>query len=103
LVEKHTPSALQSIALALRLAWNLGYIIAIPAVAFGFSGALLDRAWGTSPLFVLLGFALAALLSALGVAKRVKSILGTENREPRRVVGDREEVEHCLKDCNPNP
>lgn len=73
--QTESPRVLSSIGLALRLAWNLGYIIAIPAVVLGFSGALLDRALGTSPLFVLLGFALAAVLSAIGVGKRVKQIL----------------------------
>ncbi|MBI3336244.1 AtpZ/AtpI family protein [Candidatus Peregrinibacteria bacterium] len=58
-----------------QLAWHLGYIIAIPAVLFGFGGAFLDRMWGTSPLFILMGFALAALLSSWGVLKKIRRIL----------------------------
>ena len=62
--------------LSLRLAWNLGYLIAIPVVVFGFGGAYLDKYLGSSPLFLLIGFVLAASLSAIGVYRKVKEILG---------------------------
>ena len=61
--------------LAVRLAWDFGWIIAIPAVAFGFGGAYLDKTQGTSPLFLILGFALALTLSSLGIRRKVKEIL----------------------------
>ena len=61
--------------LAVRLAWNFGYIIAIPAVVFGFGGAKLDKAMGTSPLFLLIGFALALALSSWGIWRKLKEIL----------------------------
>ena len=70
-----THSLKDDLWLSVQLAWHLGYIIAIPAVLFGFGGAYLDRIWGTSPLFILLGFALAALLSAWGVVQKIKRIL----------------------------
>lgn len=63
-----------SLFLSLRLAWSLGYIIAIPAVVFGLGGAYLDKYLQTSPLFLLLGFALAVGLSGLGVYRKVKEI-----------------------------
>lgn len=61
--------------LSLRLAWNLGFIIAIPVGLFGFGGAYLDKYLGTSPIFVITGFAMAALLSGVGVYRKVKEIL----------------------------
>ena len=61
---------------ALRLAWNLGYIIAIPAVLFGFGGAWLDRYAGTSPVLLLIGFAIALTVSFIGVRRTIKKILG---------------------------
>ena len=61
--------------LSLRLAWNLGYIIAIPAVVFGFGGAYLDKLLGTSPLCILTGFVLAALISGIGVYRKLKEII----------------------------
>ena len=63
-----------SIWAALQLAWELGYMIAIPAVLFGFSGAYLDRNYQTSPLFLALGFILALSLSAITVIRKVRSI-----------------------------
>ncbi|MDD5623177.1 MAG: AtpZ/AtpI family protein [Candidatus Peribacteraceae bacterium] len=62
--------------LSLRLAWSLGYIIAVPAVVFGFGGAYADKQFGTSPWLLLIGFALAVTLSGLGVYRKVKEILG---------------------------
>ncbi|MDD5751256.1 MAG: AtpZ/AtpI family protein [Candidatus Peribacteraceae bacterium] len=62
--------------LSLRLAWSLGYIIALPAALFGFGGAYADKAFGTSPWLLLAGFALALLLSAIGVYRKVKEIGG---------------------------
>lgn len=61
--------------LAVRLAWSLGYIIALPAVLFGFGGAKLDRYFHTSPYLLLFGLALALGISALGVYRRLKEIL----------------------------
>ena len=65
----------QDLLLAVRLAWNFGYIIAIPAVLFGFGGAYLDKTWGTSPVFILIGFALALAISGLGIWRVVKEIM----------------------------
>ncbi len=69
-------SIASDLLLAVRLAWSFGYIIAIPAVLFGFGGAYLDKAQGTSPLFLLLGLALAMALSGIGVYRKVREIIG---------------------------
>lgn len=61
--------------LALKLAWELGYLIAIPVVVLGFGGAMLDNYIGTMPLFTLLGFAVAALFSGLAIRRRLRDIL----------------------------
>ncbi len=74
-VSSHPRSIRQDLLLAVRLAWNFGYIIAIPAVLFGFGGAYVDRLWGTSPLFILIGFACALALSSLGIWRMVKEIV----------------------------
>lgn len=69
-----TESSWSPLFLALRLAWNLGYIIALPAVLFGFGGAFLDKEFSTSPLFLLLGFIIAITLSTVGVYRIIKQI-----------------------------
>jgi hypothetical protein len=61
--------------LALQLAWELGYLIALPVAALGFGGAYLDKQLGTMPLWTLLGFAVAAIFSAIAVRRRLKAIL----------------------------
>jgi F0F1-type ATP synthase assembly protein I len=68
------PKPPSSLFLSLRLAWNLGFIIALPVVIFGFGGAYLDKYLKTSPLFVLIGFVLAVLISGIGVYRKVKEI-----------------------------
>lgn len=70
-MSRETPS----LWLALRLAWDLGWIIAVPAAAFGFGGAYLDKFLGTTPWIMLMGFLLAILLSSLGVIRTLKRIL----------------------------
>jgi hypothetical protein len=69
--------------LAVRLAWDFGWIIAIPAVALGFGGASLDKHLGMSPLFLLLGLGLAMLVSGIGLARKIKEILGKNGDAPR--------------------
>ena len=59
---------------ALSLAWNLGYVIAVPIVILGFSGAWLDKKFATSPLFILIGIFLAMILSGIGIYRKVNEI-----------------------------
>ncbi len=65
----------QDLWMVAQLAWSIGWIVAIPAVLFGFGGAFLDKTLGPSPIFILLGFTLAVVLSAVGVYRKVKQIL----------------------------
>lgn len=59
---------------ALNLAWELGYTIALPIVILGFGGAMLDKKFGTSPLFLLVGIALSLIISGIAVYRKVKTI-----------------------------
>jgi F0F1-type ATP synthase assembly protein I len=61
--------------LALNLAWEMGYLIAIPVLVLGIGGAYLDKYLATSPLFILSGFALAMLFSSVSVYRRVRAVL----------------------------
>lgn len=64
-----------STILGIGFAWELGYTIAIPAVLFGLAGGYADKHLQTSPLFLLLGLALAFVTSFISIAKKVKFIL----------------------------
>jgi F0F1-type ATP synthase assembly protein I len=72
-----------SLLVAIKLAWDLGYIIAIPAVLFGFGGAYLDKYYGTTPFLMLAGFIIAITLSGLGVARKVRRIVSDTEASPR--------------------
>jgi len=64
---------------ALNLAWEMGFVIAVPAFLFGFGGAYLDKLWGTTPLLMFGGLALAAVSSAITIYKRVRDVLSDAN------------------------
>ena len=64
-----------SVALGLKFASELGYMIALPAVIFGFGGAYLDKMFHTTPLFIVIGLALAFTISMFGVIRKVKEIV----------------------------
>lgn len=59
---------------AMSLVFELGYIIAIPAVGFSFGGRYMDIHFGTSPLFLLLGILTALSLSLYMVLAKVKKM-----------------------------
>lgn len=65
---------------ALGLAWELGYLIAIPIVIFGFLGRFLDRRFETSPWFLLAGIGIALIVTAFAVYRKTLDILKGENR-----------------------
>ena len=73
-VSSSNPSVLSSLWEAVNLAWELGYLIALPVVVGGFGGAYLDKYAGTSPLFVITGFILALALSSIGIYRKIKHI-----------------------------
>lgn len=59
---------------AYSLISELGFIIAGPVVLLGVGGAYLDKYLGTSPLFLLLGFLLSFVVSAMGVWNIIKRL-----------------------------
>jgi F0F1-type ATP synthase assembly protein I len=66
---------------AFGIVGELGYIIAVPALLFGFGGAYIDKYFGTVPLFMMLGFLLALAVSALGVRNMIKRLLPPETKQ----------------------
>ena len=56
----------------LRIVGDFGVTIALPVVLFAWLGKTLDARWGTKPTFLLVGFLLAALISAVSVYRKTK-------------------------------
>ena len=57
---------------ALGLAWDLGYIIALPLVVFALGGRLLDRRIDTSPLGLLAGIFISLIVTTIGLMRKIK-------------------------------
>jgi len=57
---------------ALRIIGDFGATIAMPVVVFVLFGQWLDGKYETSPLFTIIGFVLAALISAKIIHKKAK-------------------------------
>ena len=72
---------MRGVLFLLSLAGQLGFMIAVPAAVFGFGGAYLDRAWGTSPLFILVGLSLALLTSARMVWRLAKQLQAFQDEQ----------------------
>ena len=64
----------QNIWQALSLAWELGFIIAIPLVIFGTIGKYADGVFGTKPWLTLIGILIAIVLSSLWLYYHIKSL-----------------------------
>ena len=69
---------------ALSLAWDLGYIIALPIVILGFGGAYADKHWDTSPLLLLIGIGLALIVTAVGVSKKIIKMMKETEETPEK-------------------
>lgn len=73
------------------LAWDLGFIFALPLVIFAIIGRILDNRMGTSPLFLLVGIIGAAVASSVGVFYKVRTLMAvtdTENTDSNDTTKD---------------
>lgn len=59
----------------LSLAWELGYLIALPLIIFALMGRFLDKNLHTSPWLFLLGILLAIIISVFIVYKKTINII----------------------------
>ncbi len=68
----------RAVMMSLSLVAQIGCLTAFPVTILGFGGAYLDKYLGTSPLFVLLGFAIAFISSAVAIFYRVRDVMREE-------------------------
>lgn len=66
---------------ALGLAGQLGYIIALPIVILALGGRFLDQRYGTSPLFLIVGMALAVAVTTIWMYFKAKAMLADIDKE----------------------
>ena len=74
---------------ALGIAWELGYVIAIPIVVFGLLGRFLDKKFQTSPWLLLAGIIISIAISSFGLVSKFKKML--------------KKIEDTSKTSPPNP
>jgi hypothetical protein len=60
---------------ALGFAWEFGFMIALPLVAFGGAGKYFDSKWGTAPALALTGVGLAIVVSSFWIYRHLKPLL----------------------------
>lgn len=56
------------------IAGEVGFIIALPLVVLVLLGIKLDKALGTTPLFIIGGMVLAMVVSTVAIARKVKRL-----------------------------
>ena len=59
----------------LGIAWNVGYMIAIPIIFYTVAGVYIDRTFGTSPLFIVIALILSVVTSMFIILKKFNSYL----------------------------
>ena len=83
-MDKRTPQDIQKrgadareerayLFLAFRIIGELGAVIAIPAVALSLAGKWLDGRYGTSPFLTICGFAVAAVITSVSIARKARA------------------------------
>lgn len=65
---------------ALKLAWDLGWVIVIPLVLFALAGRYADKKFGTSPWLLLGGMALAIVLTTILLVRKFSRLMKDANQ-----------------------
>lgn len=68
----------QTVWQALALAWDFGFIIALPLVGLGLLGKYLDSVYGTKPWLALAGILIAIALSSYWLYRHFAAIMAEQ-------------------------
>ncbi len=68
------PSRYHALWMSLNLAWELGYVIAIPLVCLALLGRWLDHRWGSSPVMILVGVVVAFIITSVWLSTKIKEL-----------------------------
>jgi len=72
----------------ISLAWDLGWMIAVPIVVFAVGGALLDKQFETSPWFLLGGIGMSLIITAVMIYYKVIGVLTELSGEIKQSGGE---------------
>ena len=92
--KKPNKTYLPEMAIVSSVAFELGFIMAIPVILFGSLGRWLDARYETS-YFVLLGIALALFSSSIWVYKRLSGMIERLNKavkQDKQDIKDNHEI-----------
>lgn len=67
--------------LALEIASHLAYMIIVPLLLLGGLGLLLDRRFGTLPLYLLAGVVIALIITLFWIKKRLLNIIKASSKK----------------------
>ena len=59
----------------ISLVGELGFIIALPVIVLALGGRMLDKRFGSSPLWLIAGIILSLIISSILVFRKTKSII----------------------------
>ncbi len=75
------------------MAGELGYLIAIPLVAFALGGRLLDKQFGTSPFLFLAGLLFSLVITSVAVYRKVAVVAREISDSAKPVAGKKTDPE----------
>lgn len=74
---------------ALGIAWELGYVIAVPIVVFALGGRMLDKHFHTSPWLLLAGILISITLSSIGLVWKFKKLMNAMETPKESPLSDK--------------
>ena len=69
---------------AVDLAWDLGFTVIIPIIAFILLGRYLDEKFNTAPVFILIGIILGVFLSSYGAYRMTMKVINKSKRSEEK-------------------
>jgi len=76
---------------ALSLLGQLGYVIAVPLVILALGGRFIDKKYGTSPWFLIVGMFFALIISTFWVYKKTAEIMSEATEEHKNIKTQKQE------------
>lgn len=73
-----------SVMAMLGIVWTIGFMVAVPLVGFALLGKYADTAFGSSPLFFLIGVVLSIIVSSIMIFRKTVQLMDQAERSMRK-------------------